>query len=292
MKQPKVTILIPNYRTPELTKLCLRLIRKHTDPDLIDVIVVDNGSNDPSVEYLKSLSWITLLERKPEAEESPPLAHSKALNLGLEKTVTPYVLSIHTDTLVKRPDWLSVLLAEIEKSPDIAGVGSWKLEKPPRFAKKVWKLFEFMLRSFTYRMTNNTEKLKTVRAQKRSGYYNLFQNGARDFNEETRDFFYLRSHCALYRTDLLKTFDLSFATDNEPAGCGIHRFLLRKGYKMKFLSSQFLCRYLVHLNHATMVLNPELAGKNKTVKKGGKRIKKELDRLNSKQILRDATLDR
>jgi len=45
-----VTILIPNYKTPELTKLCLRLIRKHTDSDKIHVIVIENDSNDSSIE--------------------------------------------------------------------------------------------------------------------------------------------------------------------------------------------------------------------------------------------------
>ena len=35
MPDPKVTLLIPNYKTPELTRLCLRLVRKHTDTGMI-----------------------------------------------------------------------------------------------------------------------------------------------------------------------------------------------------------------------------------------------------------------
>jgi len=46
MTQAKVTILIPNYKTRDLTKLCLRLIRKHTDCRQIKVIVIDNDSAD------------------------------------------------------------------------------------------------------------------------------------------------------------------------------------------------------------------------------------------------------
>ena len=59
-----VTILVPNYKTPEITKICMRLIRKFTDFNVVDVIVIDNNSNDASLDYLKTLKWITLLERK------------------------------------------------------------------------------------------------------------------------------------------------------------------------------------------------------------------------------------
>ena len=60
MRTPKVTILIPSYRTPDLTKICLRLIRKNTPNGLAKVIVIDNDSRDASTEYLRSLAWITL----------------------------------------------------------------------------------------------------------------------------------------------------------------------------------------------------------------------------------------
>src|SRR3990167_9334292 len=112
--QPKVTILIPHYKTFALTKLCLRLIRKHTDPVLAKVIVIDNDSRDESVDYLRSLSWIELIERTGIPDEGAISAHARALDLALERVTTPYVLSIHTDTLVKRPDWLSYLIDPLE----------------------------------------------------------------------------------------------------------------------------------------------------------------------------------
>lgn len=52
MSNKEVTILIPNYKTPDITKICLRLIRKHTDFSKVEVIVVDNHSNDASLAYL------------------------------------------------------------------------------------------------------------------------------------------------------------------------------------------------------------------------------------------------
>src|SRR6185312_4131555 len=106
MRTPEVTILVPNYKTLELTKLCLRLLRKFTDPNQVKVIVVDNDSRDASLDYLRSLAWIELIERTAIPGESPPLSHARALDLGLARTNTPYVLSIHTDTLVHHPKWL------------------------------------------------------------------------------------------------------------------------------------------------------------------------------------------
>ena len=46
----QTTILIPNYKTPDLTKLCLRTLRRLTDLSRTRVVVVDNDSADESLE--------------------------------------------------------------------------------------------------------------------------------------------------------------------------------------------------------------------------------------------------
>ena len=123
-----VTILVPNYKTPEITKICMRLLRKHTDFSKAKVIVIDNNSADASLAYLRSLSWIKLIERKPNKSETGIQSHAEALDMGMIEVKTPYVLSIHTDTFVKHNDWLKILLAPFRGNPRLAGVGSWKLE--------------------------------------------------------------------------------------------------------------------------------------------------------------------
>jgi GT2 family glycosyltransferase len=112
MLPPEVTILIPNYRTLDITKLCLRLIRKHTDPARIEVVVIDNDSRDASTEYLRSLSWTRLIERQTDGDTSPGNSHARALDQALADVTTPYVLSIHTDIMVRCDGWLDFLLAE------------------------------------------------------------------------------------------------------------------------------------------------------------------------------------
>ena len=59
----KTTICIVNYKTEELTRLCLRAIRKFTKVPY-EVVVIDNDSGDGSLKYLRSLKWIHLIERR------------------------------------------------------------------------------------------------------------------------------------------------------------------------------------------------------------------------------------
>jgi glycosyltransferase involved in cell wall biosynthesis len=270
MTNPQVTILIPNYKTLELTKLCLRLIRKHTDLNQAKVLVIDNDSQDSSLDYLRTLSWIALIERKSIPGESPALSHSRALDLALACVTTPYVLSIHTDTLVRNKDWLPFLLQQIKKHPNIAGVGSWKLESKPAW-KNILKSLERITQRIFYRV---------------SGKENHAIEGL-DHNH-----FYLRSHCALYRTDLIRQYQLSFADGEEVAGKAMHRKLIAQGHDMIFLASDVLFAYMDHINHATTVLNPELSRREKSVTKGLRRIEKSLASFNSHQILQDESLDR
>ena len=270
MKNPEVTILIPNYKTPEITKLCLRLIHKHTKLNRVRVLVIDNDSRDESTDYLRSLSWIDLIERQPAADDTPSLSHSRALDLALAQVKTPFVLSFHTDTFVRRDDWLDFLLERIKRDPNIAGVGSWKLEIKP-FHKRIAKLLETQLQSAWYTLLNKDQsRLEgTVHHVK-----------------------YLRSHCALYRTDLLHKYQLAFSADKDTAGKVLHDHLVAQGHEMVFLASEVLSRYLVHLNHATMVLNPELGSRKKSIAQGLRRIRKILDEMNAEVILNDDTLDR
>ncbi|OGT52210.1 MAG: hypothetical protein A3E84_02595 [Gammaproteobacteria bacterium RIFCSPHIGHO2_12_FULL_42_13] len=270
MPQPVVTVLIPNYKTLTLTKLCLRLIRKHSHLEKIKVIVIDNDSRDDSVSYLRTLTWIELIERPSIPGESPVQSHSRSLDLALARVTTSYVLSIHTDTLVKHPTWLEFLITEMERSPKIAGVGSWKLE-----CKPYWQL-----------------ALKSIESKVQQVYYQLIGKTKHSLQGVGENHYYLRSHCAMYRTALLKKLNLHFSDGDTVAGKAMHKGLVDAGYDMVFLPPAVLVHYLEHINHATVVLNPELSSRHKSVTKGLRRIKKTLASLDADKILQDVQLDR
>ena len=265
-----VTILIPNYKTPEVTPLCLRLLRQYTDFNKARIIVIDNDSQDASLAYLKTLPWITLIERKPEPGDFPALAHARALDLGLTQVQTPYVLSIHTDTIVKRPDWLEVLLKPFENHPEVSSVGSWKLESKPWFERGA----------------------KWLEKQTQLLWYRSIGKQDHAIQGHGKNYYYLRSHCALYRMDLLKKYQLTFSAERENAGKVIHKKLQEYGYQSIFLPSELLGQYVDHLNHATTVLNPQLGSREKSIIKGTKRIRRALKKIGADKILQNDQLDR
>ncbi|AFJ03390.1 Glycosyltransferase [Methylophaga frappieri] len=269
MSQKLVTILVPNYKTLLITQICLRLIRHHTDPALADVIVIDNDSNDESTEYLRSLPWITLIERPAVPGETGVQAHSRALDLALKQVTTPYVLSIHTDTFIKRRDWLEFLLAQFD-SPNVAGVGSWKLESKSRL-RQLGIRFE---QSWKYAL------------HKWFGY--------EGYRPERLDssLHYLRSHCAIYKTDIIQQLATGFADGDATAGKVMHQKMRDHGYEMKFLPSSELGQYIDHLNHATSILNPELRRNPKHNRRNHRRIKNKLRGIDAVSLLANPDLDK
>ena len=261
MPTKQVTIIVPNYKTYQLTKVCLRLLRKNTDLNHADVIVVDNNSNDESSKYLKSLKWIKFIHRDGIPNEGGPMSHARALDLALNKIKSPYVIVIHTDTFMIHPNWLNILMQHFD-DPAVAGVGSWKLEHKNIF-QRLGKHIEYLFKKLQKNKTNNQR-----------------------FN---KDYHYLRSHCAIYKTDLIKKVNSSFSDQNESAGKVLHKKLIHAGYKMIFLESNFLNKYVNHINHATQAINDEFG-----IRSANKVIKNYFGYMNRneiKEILKDDTLD-
>ena len=58
------SIVLVNYKSLELTKACLELLRDGLQETGVPIFVVDNYSDDASSEYLRTLNWINLIERK------------------------------------------------------------------------------------------------------------------------------------------------------------------------------------------------------------------------------------
>lgn len=256
----EVSILIPHYKTMEMTQLCIDLIKKHTDLNRVEIIVIDNGSNDHSSDYLSSVKDITLITRDKINGEPGAEAHANALDLALEKVSTPFFMSIHTDTFVIDPNWLDFLLTPMKADDSVAGIGSWKLEFKPLYKRLL-------------------KKMETIWQTKI--WYPLLNKGAGHVAGVGDNFYYLRSHCALYRTDLVRKFTNGFNDENETAGKALHKKLVNQGFKMLFLESDDLSQYIRHINHATMILNPELHGKGTRKPKQIARVRNELQQIKS-----------
>ena len=105
---------------------------------------------------------------------------------------------------------------------------------------------------------------------------------------------YIRSHCALYRRSMLDKHNIRY--NDIPAltaGQGVHRELERLGYECRLLDPRHVIQRVVHLNHATELLLPELQTRSKTLHlwRGQHRIARFFERPETKAILNDASLD-
>jgi len=266
---PKVTILIPNYKTLELTKLCLRLIRQKTPRDLYKVIVIDNDSQDESLAYLRTVKWIQLIERTSVPGEKSYQAQARALDLGLQNVDTPYVVTLHTDSLVLQEDWLAYLLESIEISSNIAGVGAAKVEVYSLLTH-VKKFFEWPMRCVDVLLN---KKKKTAPENADSTYDHL------------------RTYCAMYRVELLRKYGLSFLMEWKTAGKVMHQNLVDLGYDMVVLPHNILNKKIEHVRHATMVLSPQADETKSVTRSEIKRVQARLRAADAQKVLADDSLD-
>jgi GT2 family glycosyltransferase len=95
MDQFLVSIIIVNYNTKELTKNCIDSLIKHILTTPIEIIVVDNHSNDDSVNYLRQeFSNINIITNNQNQ------GFGYANNVGVQKANGKYVLLLNSDTIL------------------------------------------------------------------------------------------------------------------------------------------------------------------------------------------------
>ncbi len=115
---PFVSVIIVNYNGRQLLKDCLdSLSRLNYDKDRFEVIIVDNGSIDDSVEYVKkNYSKAKIIKNKINN-------YCRANNLGIKKSKGEFVALLNNDTMVDK-DWLRELTDVITADSKIGCCGS------------------------------------------------------------------------------------------------------------------------------------------------------------------------
>lgn len=140
-----ISIIINNYKTRGLLKQCLKGI--YNNPPALDfeVIVVDNNSNDGSVELIKEQFPQTRLLASPVN-----LGHHRGNNLGIKNSTGKYVLIINTD-IAFMDDAIVKMYRFMEEHPEVALVGP-KLKNPDGSTQLSCMRFPHLLTPF-YRRT-------------------------------------------------------------------------------------------------------------------------------------------
>jgi glycosyltransferase involved in cell wall biosynthesis len=232
--KPRISICIPHWQAQLYMTLCLRSIRKHSANYDLEVIVVDNGSRDESLDYLRSLPWIRLIERPEEKPTNWPLNVFTAWDRGLEVATGDYYLTMHSDVFVKSDAWLGPFLREISTGTEVAATGSWKLELEHPF-------YAWQKRTVGYAVAKAKALLglgKRVKWQQAN---------------------YPRDYCALYRPEALRENKLTFCPVGECTGGGysIARQLWDVGYSTPVFPVYEMARCVYHIAHGTAAIAPE-----------------------------------
>lgn len=115
-----LSIIIVNYNVKEFIQNLLESIKSASKKISTEVIIVDNASDDGSIELIRQkYPWVKLIVN------SRNLGFSKANNLGLKESTGKYLLLLNPDTLVKE-DTFEKMIDFFEATPD-AGMAGCKL---------------------------------------------------------------------------------------------------------------------------------------------------------------------
>lgn len=107
-EKKKITVVIPNLNGMKYLEGCLGSLRRQSEQDF-ETILIDNGSSDGSVEYVRS----GFPEVKVRAyHRNTGFCH--AVNDGILLAKTPYVLLLNNDTVLSE-DLLKNLLSAMEE---------------------------------------------------------------------------------------------------------------------------------------------------------------------------------
>lgn len=195
------------------------------------MFVVDNYSNDASSEYLRTLDWIYLIERKSTTPEAGSVAHGKALDLALEQVETEYLFLLHTDTFIYDPAVFSLMLSQCISPQEVAAVGC--LEQLNRgMARSAWRLTSRFFKHYTRR--------------------SLLALGLNAKTPKPFKEVHLKSFCTLWNARLIKQHGLHFQMDGRNPGYELQDRMAALNYKIGFISPRKIFRYLDHIQSGTV----------------------------------------
>lgn len=119
-----VASFLPDSRTADLLKICLRSIKQNTSSPF-ELWVIDNNSPAEHVEWLLHEGGVHLaFNRTSPANANGSYANALALEVGaaLIDPATQFVMPLHQDVAAVEPTWLAHLVSKLDATTRAAGV--------------------------------------------------------------------------------------------------------------------------------------------------------------------------
>src|SRR5262249_13821079 len=108
-----VSVVIPNWNGKRFLTGCLDSLLKQTHPS-VEIVIVDNGSKDGSVEFIKeNYSGVRLITFEQNT------GFSVAVNRGIVESTGEFVALLNNDTVVD-PNWLTEVVRAMREHPEIS----------------------------------------------------------------------------------------------------------------------------------------------------------------------------
>jgi len=217
---PILSIIIPQYKTLELIRLCIRAIKQFSalHPE---IIVIDNNSRDASLDYLKKIKNIILIENKRKCSGAD--AHKLALDLGIKKARGQWILFFHSDSIVLKKDWDQDLIDLAKKYPGTIGATTIYRDIN-RFAPWYAKLLRYF--------------------KERSSFFNY------TFDITNKK---IMSYCFLIEREFLLKTKYQFHGSHGDVGDSLYQTHIKNQKPFILLGRKMLNRFIWHTSNATSI---------------------------------------
>lgn len=114
---PKLSIIVTSYRNPELLKLCLQSIRRHTTGVTYELLVADSATEEPTELLMREeFSDVKFLPYRDN------VGLARLLETGVAESSGRYILYMNGDIVVT-PGSIEGMLAYFEAHPEIGLLG-------------------------------------------------------------------------------------------------------------------------------------------------------------------------
>lgn len=159
---PKVTIVITTLNDLENLKYCLKSLFNLDYPsDRCEIIVVDAGSKDGSINFVKSLESQTKFPIKLIVRDK--CNRSEGRNIGILHASTELVTIVNSDAVLMS-DWLKTVVEFITQHPEAGGVGSYQICPTGQglLGKAVWYLPSMSINEYNFPDLKSKEFCESV----------------------------------------------------------------------------------------------------------------------------------
>jgi len=148
-RKERVSVVIVNWNTLAFLRETLAALRRFSKVSL-EVIVVDNGSRDGSVEFLRSAGDLRSVRLKRN------VGHSAALDLGFLLASSEIVLSLDVDAFPIREGWIDTVVSPLHADATVSGVQLWRPYAHP--CCMAMRKQRFVLRRHTFRARYSSDR--------------------------------------------------------------------------------------------------------------------------------------